>query len=114
MPVKLLHRHRQLQHMGVVGCEQVNGKLQSSDPDVYVVGDLANYPLPRYDGQRFRQEHVQNARESAAHAVSAILKPEETGDYNYLPVSLRSHTAPGCIPLCDVSSTRPGSPSCCP
>jgi len=64
----------------------VNGKLQSSDPDVYVVGDLANYPLPRYDGQRFRQEHVQNARESAKHAVSAILKPEETGDYDYLPV----------------------------
>ena len=65
---------------------QVNGKLQSSDPDVFVVGDLANYPLPRYGGQRYRQEHVQNARESAAHAVSAILKPEETGDYDYLPV----------------------------
>ena len=59
-----------------------------------MIGDLANYPLPRYDGQRFRQEHVQNARESAAHAVSAILKPEETGDYNYLPVGADSRSRP--------------------
>ena len=72
---------------GSCGCAQTNGKLQSSDPDVFVAGDLANFPLPRYGGQRFRQEHVQNARESAAHAVSAILKPAETGDYDYLPVS---------------------------
>ncbi len=68
---------------------QVNGQLQTSDADVYAIGDIAAFPNPRYGGKVGRQEHVQNARESAKHAVTAIMGPEEAGDYDYLPVRLR-------------------------
>ena len=65
---------------------QTNGQLQTSDTDVYAIGDIAAFPMPRYGGKVTRQEHVQNARESAKHAVTAIMAPAEAGDYNYLPV----------------------------
>ena len=45
---------------------QTNGKLQSSDPDVFVIGDLAAFPLPRYGGKVSRQEHVQVCRTSSS------------------------------------------------
>ena len=80
---------------------QTNGQLQTSNPDVYAIGDIAAFPLPRYGGKVSRQEHVQNARESAKHAVTAILAPEEAGEYNYLPVS-----AAGAPP--EVSESHPG------
>jgi NADPH-dependent 2,4-dienoyl-CoA reductase/sulfur reductase-like enzyme len=38
---------------------QVNTRLQTSNPDVYAVGDIALFPQPRYGGKRARQEHVQ-------------------------------------------------------
>ncbi len=38
---------------------QVNGQLQTSDPDVYAIGDIAYFPQPRYGGEATRQEHVQ-------------------------------------------------------
>lgn len=62
---------------------KVNGKLQSSDPNVYAVGDVAAFPLSAADGKVIRQEHVQHARTSAAHAVKSILGA--TDDYEYLP-----------------------------
>lgn len=65
--------------------QQVDGKLQSSDPSVYVVGDLAAFPQRRYGNVVTRQEHVQNARMSAAHAMSAIMAPQDTDEYDYLP-----------------------------
>ena len=40
--------------------------------------------LGRYDTTT-RQEHVTHARASAAQAISAILAPDETKDYDYLP-----------------------------
>ncbi|CAD7694763.1 unnamed protein product [Ostreobium quekettii] len=64
---------------------EVDGRLRTSNPDVYAIGDVAAFPLVGYGGQLQRQEHVTNARLSAAHAVSAIMAPEETGDYEYLP-----------------------------
>ena len=63
---------------------QTNGKLQTSDPDVYAVGDIAAFPLTKYNTVT-RQEHVANARSSGAHAVSHILSPSDTPDYDYLP-----------------------------
>ncbi|KAK9824670.1 hypothetical protein WJX72_012200 [[Myrmecia] bisecta] len=63
---------------------KVDGRLRTSDPDVYAIGDVAAFPLKRY-GSVTRQEHVANCRQTAAHAVAAILAPSETGDYNYLP-----------------------------
>jgi len=63
---------------------KVNGKLQTSNPDVYAVGDIAAFPLLKY-GITTRQEHVANARASAKQAVNAILSPDSTSDYDYLP-----------------------------
>ena len=63
---------------------QVDGKLKTSNPDVYAVGDIAAYPLKRY-GITTRQEHVVNARQTGAQAISALLAPNETEDYNYMP-----------------------------
>jgi monodehydroascorbate reductase (NADH) len=63
---------------------KVNSKLQTSNPDVYAVGDIAAFPLKKY-GITTRQEHVANARASAIQAVNAILSPESTSDYDYLP-----------------------------
>lgn len=63
---------------------QTNSKLQTSNPDVYAVGDVAAFPLTKY-GITTRQEHVANARGSASLAVSHILSPNDTPDYDYLP-----------------------------
>ena len=63
---------------------QVNGKLQTSNPDVYAVGDVAAFPLTKY-GITTRQEHVAHARGSATQAVSHIMSPKDTEDYYYLP-----------------------------
>ncbi len=41
---------------------QVNSQLQTSNPDVYAVGDIAAFPLTMYGGKVNRQEHVVNAR----------------------------------------------------
>ena len=41
---------------------QVNSQLQTSNPDVYAVGDIAAFPLTLYGDQINRQEHVANAR----------------------------------------------------
>ena len=38
---------------------QVNSRLQTSNPDVYAVGDIALFPQPRFGGEKARQEHVQ-------------------------------------------------------
>ncbi len=43
-------------------CVQVNSLLQTSNPDVYAVGDIAAFPLTMYGGKVSRQEHVVNAR----------------------------------------------------
>lgn len=48
---------------------QVNGKLQTSNPDIYAIGDVAAFPLNNYGlNKMFRQEHVANCRQSAKHA----------------------------------------------
>lgn len=59
----------------------VDGLMQTSDPNVYAIGDLAVFPS---EGGTSRCEHVDHARKSAAQAVKAILgqSPEP---YKYLP-----------------------------
>ena len=55
-------------YMGVC-VMQVNGKLQTSNPDIYAIGDVAAFPLNNYGlNKMFRQEHVANCRQSAKHA----------------------------------------------
>lgn len=53
----------------------VNGQMQSSNPDVYAIGDVAAFPLKIKGGVLQRQEHVTNCRLTAFHAVSAIMAP---------------------------------------
>lgn len=60
----------------------VNDQMQTSDPNVYAIGDIATFPS-RYGGVT-RCEHVDHARKSASQAVKAALglNPEA---YRYLP-----------------------------
>ncbi|KAI4375333.1 hypothetical protein MLD38_013216 [Melastoma candidum] len=63
---------------------KVNGLMQTSNSSVYAVGDVAAFPVKLF-GETRRLEHVDSARKSARHAVAAILNPEETGEFDYLP-----------------------------
>lgn len=63
---------------------KVNGKMQSSNSSVYAVGDVAAFPVKLF-GETRRLEHVDSARKSARHAVAAIMDPEKTGEFDYLP-----------------------------
>lgn len=59
--------------------------MQTSDPNVYAVGDVAAFPLTKYGHRVTRQEHVTHCRSSARHAVAHITDPGKTGPYEYLP-----------------------------
>uniref|UniRef100_A0A0G4H811 monodehydroascorbate reductase (NADH) n=1 Tax=Chromera velia CCMP2878 TaxID=1169474 RepID=A0A0G4H811_9ALVE len=62
------------------GAVKVDGFMQSSVKNVLAIGDVAAFPLKRW------QQHVTHCRLSAAHAASVILEgPEKTGEYDYLP-----------------------------
>ncbi|KAK8619093.1 hypothetical protein V6N13_133060 [Hibiscus sabdariffa] len=63
---------------------KVNGKLQTSIDSVYAVGDVAAFPVKLF-GETRRLEHVDSARKSAKHAVAAIMEPEKSGEFDYLP-----------------------------
>ncbi|XP_044479085.1 monodehydroascorbate reductase 4, peroxisomal-like isoform X2 [Mangifera indica] len=63
---------------------KVNGRLQSSNSSIYAVGDVAAFPLKIF-GEIRRLEHVDSARKSARHAVTAIMEPDKTGEFDYLP-----------------------------
>ncbi|XP_052197644.1 monodehydroascorbate reductase 4, peroxisomal [Diospyros lotus] len=63
---------------------KVNGKMQTSNSSVYAIGDVAAFPVKLF-GETRRLEHVDSARKSARHAVAAIMEPEKTGEFDYLP-----------------------------
>uniref|UniRef100_A0A803MUH7 monodehydroascorbate reductase (NADH) n=1 Tax=Chenopodium quinoa TaxID=63459 RepID=A0A803MUH7_CHEQI len=63
---------------------KVNGKMQASNNSVYAVGDVAAFPVKLF-GEIRRLEHVDSARRTARHAVNAIMEPEKTDDFDYLP-----------------------------
>ncbi|XP_020572585.1 monodehydroascorbate reductase 4, peroxisomal, partial [Phalaenopsis equestris] len=64
---------------------KVNGRMQTSNSSVYAVGDVAAFPVKLFGGEYRRLEHVDSARKSARHAVSAITTPDKTVDFDYLP-----------------------------
>lgn len=64
---------------------KTNGHLQSSNPDVYAIGDVAAFPLKKYGGYYQRQEHVMNCRLSAFHAVSALMAPGDGSKCSHQP-----------------------------
>jgi 3-phenylpropionate/trans-cinnamate dioxygenase ferredoxin reductase subunit len=59
----------------------VNEQTESSLPDVYAAGDVANWPNPLL-GHRLRVEHYDNAQNQALHAAGAMLGASE----QYAPV----------------------------
>ncbi|XP_010243060.1 PREDICTED: monodehydroascorbate reductase 4, peroxisomal [Nelumbo nucifera] len=63
---------------------KVNGRMQTSNNSVYAIGDVAAFPVKLF-GEIRRLEHVDSARKSARHAVAAIMSPDKTGDFDYLP-----------------------------
>ncbi|GLT33239.1 hypothetical protein SLA2020_078430 [Shorea laevis] len=63
---------------------KVNGRFQSSNNSVYAVGDVSAFPIKLF-GETRRLEHVDSARKSARHAVAAIMEPEKTREFDYLP-----------------------------
>ncbi|XP_076944806.1 monodehydroascorbate reductase 4, peroxisomal-like [Bidens hawaiensis] len=63
---------------------KVNSRLQTSNSSVYAVGDVASFPVKIF-GESRRLEHVDAARKSARHAVTAIMEPDTTPDFDYLP-----------------------------
>lgn len=63
---------------------KVNGRMQTSNTSVYAVGDVAAFPVKLF-GETRRLEHVDSARKTAKHAVAAIMEPEKTDEFDYLP-----------------------------
>ena len=66
--------------LGVENGITVDGQSRTSAPDIFAVGDCANFP---YRGQRTRLESVQNAIDQGEHAANTMLGIAE--DYNPTP-----------------------------
>ncbi|XP_074264790.1 monodehydroascorbate reductase, chloroplastic/mitochondrial-like [Silene latifolia] len=66
-----------------VGGIQVDGLFRTKVPGIFAIGDVAAFPLKMYD-RMTRVEHVDHARKSAQHCVSALLTAR-THMYDYLP-----------------------------
>jgi len=51
----------------------VDGRLRTSDPDIYAAGDCTSYPLPLYGDRRIRLESWRNAQEQGQLAAANML-----------------------------------------
>ncbi|CAO2819110.1 unnamed protein product [Amaranthus hypochondriacus] len=67
-----------------VGGIQVDGLFRTKVPGIFAIGDVAAFPLKMYD-RVARVEHVDHARKSAQHCVSALLTARTSPTYDYLP-----------------------------
>jgi 3-phenylpropionate/trans-cinnamate dioxygenase ferredoxin reductase subunit len=61
----------------------VDGHLRTSDPNIYAIGDCANFPCEHFGGP-FRLESVQNATDHGRHVAREILRASKT-PYKDLP-----------------------------
>ena len=61
----------------------VNAFLQTSDPDIYAVGDCCSFPHPLYEQQRMSQEMWRCARDQAECVVQNLLG--ETKEFSAVP-----------------------------
>ncbi|KAF3448614.1 hypothetical protein FNV43_RR09327 [Rhamnella rubrinervis] len=66
-----------------IGGIQVDGQFRTRIPGIFAIGDVAAFPLKIYD-RMTRVEHVDHARKSAQHCVTALLSAQ-THSYDYLP-----------------------------
>ncbi|MCG2620668.1 FAD-dependent oxidoreductase [Arthrobacter sp. I2-34] len=62
----------------------VDASLQTSDPDIYALGDCASYPQA-HAGARLRLESVQNATDQARHLAGTLTGTVPAGPYAELP-----------------------------
>jgi len=76
---KLLEPFLKMEQRGFL----VNAQLQTSDSNIFAVGDVATFPLKMYENRLERVEHVGNARQMAMHAVDVIFGSQKA--YDYLP-----------------------------
>ncbi|GJD06133.1 Monodehydroascorbate reductase [Galdieria sulphuraria] len=76
---KLLEPFLKMEQRGFL----VNGQLQTSDSNIFAIGDVATFPLKMYDNRLARVEHVGNARQMAMHAVDVVFGSQKA--YDYLP-----------------------------
>lgn len=63
---------------------KVNANFQTSEPNVYAVGDLCCFPV-KVTGRKEVMEHVGHARRSAEHAVKHIMGVSKLPEYDYRP-----------------------------
>lgn len=61
----------------------VDAELRTSDPAIFAIGDVANYPHAQA-GRRVRLESVQNASDQAKH-VAKVIMGKEPGPYSETP-----------------------------
>jgi 3-phenylpropionate/trans-cinnamate dioxygenase ferredoxin reductase subunit len=52
---------------------RVDGRLKTSDPDIFAAGDCCSFPHPLYDNRRIRLEAWRNARDQGAVAAANML-----------------------------------------
>jgi len=74
----------------------VNERLETSVPDVYAIGDVANYPDP-YANRSIRVEHWVHAQRQGQH-VARVLMGEDAG-YSDLPFFWSAHFDTGLLYL---------------
>ena len=55
----------------------VDGRLRTSDPDIYAAGDCCSFPLAIYGGRRVRLEAWRNAQQQGAIAARNMLGADE-------------------------------------
>jgi NADPH-dependent 2,4-dienoyl-CoA reductase/sulfur reductase-like enzyme len=84
----------------------VNERLQTSAPDVYAIGDIANYP-DRYVNRSIRVEHWVHAQRQGQH-VARVLMGQST-EYADLPFFWSAHFDTGLLYL--GHAEKPAAPS---
>jgi 3-phenylpropionate/trans-cinnamate dioxygenase ferredoxin reductase subunit len=61
----------------------VDGRLRTSDPDIFAVGDCASFPHPLFGGRRMRLEAWRNAFDQGAFVARALLGAD--AEYEAVP-----------------------------
>ena len=79
---------------------QVNSQLQTSNPDVYAVGDIAAFPLTMYGDQLNRQEHVANARWAGGPLVVLLHLESRLGSKACMKAKLKTRCCTYASTLC--------------
>ena len=68
---------------------KVNGKFETSQKDVYAIGDVCSFPVrltgPNDAETHARMEHVKHARASAAHCARTVIGEKDVPNYKYEP-----------------------------